>query len=122
MSAANTTPGWRICGLAVVLVLPAILGSGCIFGCKTRERSAIWTQDNVPMPYSETAVDACFGEFCGAVFWMPDGVRLKVQVWADDPVSHAELVNFTEQLFASKNWPPPDLSDAVEETGCGDDW
>jgi len=75
------------------------------------------------MPYSEGSVDDCFGDLCGGAFWMPDRVRLKVVVREMDKghVSHDELVNFTEQLFASRGWPPPDLSDAVEETGCAAD-
>jgi hypothetical protein len=45
---------------------------------------------------------------------------LRLRVYDKKPVSHDELVDFAEAMFAHEGWPPPELEGAEEETGCSD--
>ena len=105
--------------LAAVVVVP-FLFSGCLRGCDDYIRTARWNQEDVPLQTSAGTTNHHFGDHWGTISRNRDTNRLHLSVFGNESVSHDELVDFAETLFASEGWPPPRLEGAEEYAGCGD--
>jgi hypothetical protein len=106
--------------LVTVMVVAAVAASGCLLpkGCHVYMRKAVWTQD-APIP-SGTSAEYRFGDFWGGVAKHPETGEIHLDVMGNESVSHEELVEFGEAYFAKQGWPPPQLANAQEYSGCND--
>ena len=90
--------------------------SGCL-SCSTWNNSTEWFQDDVPMTNVQFRLEDLYGN-AGRRTEDPNRGALYVNVYSkQDPVTHDDLVRFTEALFLSKGWPAPTLG-GQESQGC----
>lgn len=109
---------------SILSLLVAVPFSGCVldevFQCDTDMRKAEWVQENIPTQTGVISKGYSHGDFSGTLNKDAGNPELRLRVYDNDPVSHDELVEFAEAMFAHEGWPPPELEGAEEETGCSD--
>ncbi len=119
---------------ALILAITALIVAGQLqaFCSGAPTRTIVWQTDN-PEVYGHESVEGVQGlefRYDGKDGWLyrpegdwPEGsVKLSLMAY-DNYVTHRELVEFANAMFAEQGWPPPDLSDPLDEsTFCTSDF
>jgi hypothetical protein len=85
-------------------------------------REASWKQEGLPSFEPFSSHSFAFNGLSGTVRDDAKTGYHVLVVYGNQTVSHNDLVQFANSLFASQNWPPPQLENAQEVTSCGDSW